>query len=188
MSPATRRILALGILVLVVALPYWLIVQPLIDQFAAVNAEIAERQEALARYRMVAARLGALEEQLEAMKRAGGRADDYLRGGSEAIVAADLQNRVKTLIDRSGGKLASTQVLTAAEEGGFRQVIVRVRLTTGIEGLRRILYELETGQPLLFIDNLDISTRQDRRRAGESESDPELTVSFDVYGYLRPSA
>jgi len=36
LSPPTRRILALAILVAVVALPYWLAVRPVLDRFAAV--------------------------------------------------------------------------------------------------------------------------------------------------------
>jgi general secretion pathway protein M len=188
LSPPTRRILALAILVAVVALPYWLAVRPVLDRFAAVDATIAEQNEMLVRYGGVSERLDALESRLTALKRDGGRADDYLAGDSEAIVAAELQNRLKTLIANSGGKLASTQVLPSTEEAGFRQVTVRVRLNAGIEGLRRILYQLETDRPLLFIDNLDISSRQDRPRAGETETDPDLTVTFDVYGFLRPAS
>ncbi|MCU0838019.1 MAG: type II secretion system protein GspM [Rhodospirillales bacterium] len=187
LSPPARRVLALGILVIVVALPYWLIVRPVLDRFAAVDTEIAEQQDMLQRYGSIAGRLGTLESRLAAIKRDGGSADDYLVGNSEAIVAAELQNRLKTVIAGADGKLASTQVLATTEEAGFRQITIRVRLNAGIEGLRRVLYELEAGRPLMFIDNLDVSSRQDRRRAGERETDPDLTVTFDVYGFMRPT-
>jgi general secretion pathway protein M len=186
LSPPTRRVLAIGILILVIALPYWLMVRPILDEFARIDSEIAEQQERLGRLTSIAERLATLESQRDALARGGNRAEGYLTGGSEAIVAADLQNRLKTLIANAGGKLASTQVLPATEEAGFRQVSVRVRLNTSINGLSTLLYELETGEPLLFIDNLDVSTRQDRPRAGETEGEADLSITFDVYGFLRP--
>lgn len=186
LSPPTRRVLAIGILILVIALPYWLMVRPILDEFARIDSEIAEQHERLGRLTSIAARLATLESQRDALARGGNRAEGYLTGSSEAIVAADLQNRLKTLISNAGGKLASTQVLPATDEAGFRQVSVRVRLNTSINGLSTLLYELETGEPLLFIDNLDVSTRQDRPRTGETEGESDLSVTFDVYGFLRP--
>ncbi len=187
LSPPARRVLALGILIIVVALPYWLIVRPVLDRFAAVDSEIAEQQTMLQRYATIAGRLSTLESRLAAIKRDGVSADDYLVGNSEAIVAAELQNRLKTVIANADGKLASTQVLATTEEAGFRQITIRVRLNASIDGLRRVLYQLEAGRPLMFVDNLDVSSRQDRRRAGERETDPDLTITFDVYGFMRPA-
>jgi general secretion pathway protein M len=187
LSPPVRRILALAILALVIVLPYQLAIRPVIDRFAAVDGDIAEQQGLLERYGKLAAQLDTLRSRLESIKRYGGHADDYLSGSSEAIVGADLQNRLNKLVTDAGGKLTSSQVLPSTEEGGFHELTVRVRLTTEIDGLRRILYQLETERPLLFVDNIDISSRQDRRRAGETDADPSLQVAFDVYGFLRPT-
>ena len=47
----------------------------------------------------------------------------------------------------------------------------------------------EAGDTYLFVDNLDISNRQARRRTNTAQSgDPELLVRLDLSGYVRPEA
>lgn len=187
LSPFTRRLLAVALLVFAVALPYWLGVRPLLDRFAENRAEIEQQRDLLSRYRAVAMSVEGLRETLDQLKASEAGADFYLTGDSEALVAAQLQNRLKTIIGNSGGRLTSTQVMQPGEEAGFRQVTIRVRMNCGIEGLRQIMYALETELPFLFVDNVDVSSRQERSRQTNTEAEPELTVSFDVFGYLRPN-
>ena len=64
---------------------------------------------------------------------------------------------------------------------------LRVAVTLPIEPLFNLLYEIEAGQPYLFIDNMEIAARVSRRRSQESDnSDPALAVRFDIYGFLQP--
>lgn len=186
-SPFTRRVFAVALLILAVALPYRLIVRPVLDRFEANREEIEQQRDLLARYRSLAMGVDALRETLEQTKANEAGADYYLTGDSEALVAAQLQNRLKTIIGNSGGRLTSTQVMPASDEAGFHQVTIRVRMNCGIEALRQTMYSLETELPFLFVDNIDVSARQQRGRPTTPETEPELTVSFDVFGYLRPS-
>ena len=49
-----------------------------------------------------------------------------------------------------------------------------------------MLYELETGQPYLFVNELTVRQRRTRRRRrDEPEEEPVLDVSFEVFGYVR---
>ena len=65
---------------------------------------------------------------------------------------------------------------------------VRVRLRCGNPEAAAILHALEGGTPRLFVDNLSILSQgffflpgQNRGQGGG------LDVSFDLYGYLRPT-
>jgi hypothetical protein len=51
--------------------------------------------------------------------------------------------------------------------------------------LQRILYDLEAGSPFLFLDNVDIRTRQAPAVRGHTEDESLLEVRFDLYGYMR---
>ena len=54
--------------------------------------------------------------------------------------------------------------------------------------MQRLIYRLETEEPYLFIDNLDVKSRSRRRRRAQQDQsgDPLLSVRFDLYGYIMP--
>jgi general secretion pathway protein M len=55
--------------------------------------------------------------------------------------------------------------------------------------LLRVLHNLESQTPLLFVDNLELSARQNRPRLSSgryaSYTRMQLNVQFEVAGYLR---
>jgi general secretion pathway protein M len=91
-----------------------------------------------------------LAERLAEQQERAPSAAGYLTGPSDALAAAQLQDRVKTAVEAAGGELRSTRILPATPlEGdpGFRRTTLRVQFVVTIEGLETTLYELETGQP-----------------------------------------
>jgi type II secretory pathway component PulM len=54
LSPPVRRIIAVALLVVAIALPYRLIVQPLLEAYAEGSEEVDKQQEMLVRYRKLA--------------------------------------------------------------------------------------------------------------------------------------
>jgi general secretion pathway protein M len=186
LSAPVRRIIAVALLVAAIALPYRLIVQPLLDAFAEGSEEVAKQQEMLVRYRKLADSRADLQARLEQIQAEPSSQAGYLVGESETLVAAELQNLVRTTVERNGGRLESTQILPATSEGAFRRVALRVRMSTDTDGLFRIVYDLESTLPYLFLDGIDIASRERRTRG--SSGAPEagtLSVSYDVYGYMR---
>jgi general secretion pathway protein M len=190
-SPMGRRILALLLLVGVIAIPYVFIVEPLAAKHREYADTIAQDQDLLRRYRRIAADRPLLQARREQLQRDPISQGAYLSGESEALVAANLQNRIKTVIEANGGSLASTQILQSSDEDGFRVVTIRVRMTADIDAASKTFYALEAGQPYLFIDSVDISSRQARRRRRrDQKTAPEnvdLNINFDVSGYMRPT-
>jgi len=183
------RVIALILLVGVIAVPYVFIAQPLLAKHQENRDTIAQYQDQLLSYRRIAANRPQLQARHEQLLRDPISQDAYLSGESEALVAANLQNRVKTIIEANGGQLASTQILQSGDEDGFRVVTIRVRMTADIDSASKIFYALEAGQPFLFVDSVDISSRQARRRRRNQKTAPEnvdLNINYDVYGYMRP--
>ena len=92
------------------------------------------------------------------------------------------------MVEGAGGELRSTQILPAvAIEGdaGIRRAALRVQFAVTIAGLAETLYELESGQPYLLIDQLSVrEQRTRRRRRDEPETEASLDISLELSGYL----
>ena len=188
LSPMASRLLALILLIGAIAVPYVFIVQPLVAKHEEYRDTLAQYRNQLQRYRQIAANRPQLQARREQLERDPISQGAYVSGESEALVAANLQNRVKTIIEANGGSLASTQLLQSGDEDGFRIVTIRVRMTADIDAASKAFYALEADQPYLFLDNIDISARQARRRRTNQQDAPEsvdLNINYDVYGYMR---
>ncbi len=188
LSPSFQRALAVAILVAIVAVIYAALVQPLIDTYAADNAEIAQRQEALLRYQRAAQGLPARQKELAALKQDQAKADGFLEGSSDTLIAAQIQNRVKTLANAAKIELKSSQVLPAALDGKLKRIAIRGQISATTTGLLSIFHDLEAQSPSLFLDNVTLQvqplTVRDRNNPGNGDT---IDVLFDVYGYSHVS-
>jgi general secretion pathway protein M len=180
------RLAALALLIAVLGAVYLYGVMPLFAAYRDIDAEIEGAEELLAGFERIAARRQTYEDQLETLGRRQTGVGIYLSGTTNALAAADLQDRVKDAVEANGGQLRSIQILPEKADGAFTRVSVRVQLTANMAGFHRILYSLESGKPFIFVDNLDVRNRRARRRAALQDVDPVLTVRFDLLGYLRP--
>lgn len=180
------RILAVALLLGVFAAVYYGVFAPIADTYQATQQRIAQLHLELARYEQVGRALSARRSELAALKRHQSAQDGFLQGPSDTLVAAQIQNRLKQLVTAVQGELNSTQILPAQPDGNVRRITVRGQMTASIGGMLRIFHDLESGYPLLFLDNVDIRARPSEMRDGAAPS--TLEVQFDVYGYRRGKA
>jgi general secretion pathway protein M len=185
------RALALAILVGLAAGAYGFVAAPLLEDYSESLDAIAQRGLELERYRRAAAELPQRQAELAALRQRRAAGAGFLAGGNEAVVAAGLQNRLRGIVGASGGELKSTQVLPPEDEAGARRIAVRGELTGTLAAVQRMVYALESGTPLLFVDNLSIHVDLAEESYRGQGLDPILDVRLDVYGYLpkaRPEA
>jgi general secretion pathway protein M len=113
----------------------------------------------------------------------------YLPQSAPALAAAELQQRLKAVVEAAGGTLQSTQALPPVEEGGVVKVAVSLTMNGDTGSLQKVLYNLELQTPLLFVDNLELSARAIRPRLPSGRyatyTRMQLNVQFEVSGYLR---
>jgi general secretion pathway protein M len=182
------RTLALTLLATAVAGGYLLIVVPVLDAYRD-NADAIERAEILLRrQRALAAQRPLLLARVEEEKENAEAVAGYLLGPSDALAAAQLQDRLKAVIEAAGGELRSTRILPAeAVEAspGTRRTALQVQMIVTIEGLAEVLYGLEAGQPYVLIDELSVRNQRERRRRGEPETEPMLDVNLRLSGFVR---
>ena len=182
------RLLALALLVLLVGGIYLIGIDPLLATYRANEIAIAEAQALLGRFDVMAKGQRDLEQRVHELTELHASEPYYLTRETDALAAVELQDRVSEAINKSGGTIRSIQPLPAEKEDEFQRVTLRVQLTTDIESLFHIVYELETTQPFLFVDNIEIKSRPPRIAADGKADELPLTVTLDLYGYQPPEA
>jgi general secretion pathway protein M len=182
------RTLAVVLLGIVLLGAYRLVIAPLVTTYRDGQSRIEQAKELLQRYEALAEQRSLLAERLAEEQERAASAAGYLTGPSDALAAAELQDRVKSVVEGAGGELRSTQILPAEEleaDLGFRRTALRVHFVVTIDGLEETLYELETGQPYLIIDEVTVRQERARRRRSEPQAQPMLDVSLELFGYVR---
>ena len=107
----------------------------------------------------------------------------FLKGETSALAGAELQNLIKRVMEANDGLLVSSEFRQSTEPLPLTPITVVVRARSSIAALQRILLELDSGRPTLFVDRLSI---QSRHRPGRviRELNEELDVDFEVTGYV----
>jgi general secretion pathway protein M len=116
----------------------------------------------------------------------------FLVGANYSLAANALQNYIVENIESNGGKLVSVgveQPQSGEAPGAARRVVVQTTSELEIDGLQSLLHTLETGRPLVLVDNLMVR-RPTTRREGERDDKtaPRLTVELRVMGFFREGA
>lgn len=182
------RTLAVALLGIALLGAYRLIIAPVLIAYRDAEARMAQTQELLQRYEGLAQQRSLLTDRLAEQQERAAAAAGYLQGPSDALAAAQLQDRVKSVVEAAGGELRSTQILPPGQLEtalGIRRTTLRVHFVVTIEGLEETLYELETGQPYLIVDNVTVRQERVRRRRSEPQGHPMLDVSLELFGYVR---
>ncbi len=182
---------AVGLLLFILLLGYFAVAQPIMAKHVFYEENIASMQRRLQKYRQMIASKPALQAKLSQLQRKQAANAYYLEQQSAALAATELRSRVKAAVESSGGVLISTQSSPLVENELFPRVGLSVRMTGDTASLQKVLYELESHPPLLFMDHLQVYSRQIRRRSRHDRKiiieETHLTISFELYGYMRGS-
>jgi hypothetical protein len=177
-----RQIAAVVLLLLVIAGIAVTTVVPLTARVAELREEIEAERVVLGRLAAVAARSTETAEH-ERVGRAALESGAYLKGESEALMAAGLQTTLAQLAAANRVRFASTRALPARERDSTRLIGVSVQFKAEIGQLRALLFRIESHRPFLFIGGLQM-----RPVSPFSQSSPELNglldVRLDVFGAL----
>lgn len=182
LSPASRKALALGLLLALLLLADTLVLAPWRDWQSAVQARTATTRTLLARTR--AATHDAMRADTETDRQPASAAgpDALLAAGEETRAVAELQTLLRAAAMAEGITLASLQVdPTGAAEAGARRLGLRVSVETGFAPLLRLLHRLESGRPVLRVRGLELQV------SGTGE-DPTLAATLEVVALMAPTA
>jgi general secretion pathway protein M len=176
-------LLAVGILVAALATLCFMAALPFM-RLSALEQTIADNQAELLQLRKEIAREGELRKENVALAASGQDAKLLLlEGETTGIAGANLQKLMSGLVLEHGGAASSFQIMPPKEDGNLVRIPMSLSISVGIDGLRDIIHGLETGTPLIFIDDIMIRAQQDDFRAPNPNYLGPLDVTLQVSGF-----
>lgn len=182
LSKQQQKGLALFLLGVVLIVFIQIVIAPPIALYNSKMSEVDDLRFKLAKYQQAVGNKKSLETKLVSLRNNIDEAQLYQAGVAPGVVAANLQNKVRQLVETLGASIISTQVLTEKIEKKLVKVAISVRLTVKDKQLEELLYQLESSQPVLFIDKLSIATS--RRPETKTLKHLPLNLSLELSTYI----
>jgi general secretion pathway protein M len=183
LSARQRRLLALLILAILIVLVFSLTLLPLWSthrHYAQTIAELQNRTEIIER--MVAAGTG-LQSRHQQLRQTQAADRHYLKNETDALAAAELQRLVKRIAVAKKMEVLSIQILPAAQEQGFTRIALKVHMRGTLDSIVQLFYALETGEPLLFMEDMSLRSHA-RRSRGMGAVEQSLETDFNLVAYV----
>lgn len=187
------RLTAILIFVILVIVVYLLCFHWFILRHMEYSEEIGALSEQLGRFQRVAAQRGEYENLLQSLQDRRSDENLFLEGTDFNEAAAGMSERLSQMVSvqaEDNCQIVSRQPVRPRVEERFQKVTVNVRMRCGIEDLKKVLYSLESGVPMIIADEVTvIKPRSRRRRAGDDDNSSNvLDIRFNMYGYLRDAS
>jgi general secretion pathway protein M len=178
-----QRQLAIGILATFIVAVLTVTAGPVWLANTSRQAALDDALERLQRYEQITARDAKLLPQYEALLRRQKDSGKHLRSDTVALAGAELQRRVNSISKGNGARVLSTQILPSSIEEGFIRIALKVRLTGSLPALLESLYDLETDDVYMFVDNVAL---QDPRsgRGGQSQQGRPMNADLELIAYM----
>jgi hypothetical protein len=147
--------LAATIGILVLALAWFAAVDPVISWFNDRNLLLERRQALLHRMQEIAATLPALRAaSANKPDRDDAEGTTMLPGASDAVAAADLQERIQQMAGAAGTSLTAVETLPATVAGEWHRVSLRISLNAPWPVLMDLLRAIEQSPRRILIDDV----------------------------------
>jgi general secretion pathway protein M len=190
LKQGNSKLTAVLLLVISLILVYLLCFHWFVLSQLAYGEEITELESQLDRYRTIAAQKDLVEEQLKSLQSRRTESNLFLTEGDFNEAAAAMSERLSQMLSSFADEscqIVSRQPVRARVAERFEKVTVNVRMRCDIDDLMQMLYNLETGVPMVFAEELTIiKPRARRRRNAQAVDDGQaLDIRFNMSGYLR---
>lgn len=153
------------------------------------SEEIASLSAQLGRFERVAAQRTIYEGLLRELQARRSDSSLFLEGGDFNEAAAGMSEQLNQMVQTQSEaecQIVSRQPVRPRIEERFQKVVVNARMRCGIEDLKRIVYSLETGAPMIMAEELTVIKQRTRRSRASDASEPTaLDIRFNMAGYLR---
>jgi len=196
LSPATSRFSAVSLLLLIILFVVFYLLVPLGHFYIEKNETLGNLQQQLSRFEYLVANEDKINAELKRTDDLGSEGDLFLSGSKKSIASANLREFINEAVKRSGGQLVSSQDYEADAVPSATAIGLRLQVSGEAQNLVDFLHEIESARPIIFIDNLSVTSSSSRVRASRSRhkkniplrKSSSLDVRMDVVGYLAGEA
>jgi len=188
LKPAESRIAAVLLLIVVLAMAYFLLVHWwFVAPQSAMSAEMDDLRDTQRRFASAIAERPQLEKRLATLEQGQTRSDAFLAGDDTNAAAAGLMQRVVDVAaahkEDGACDVVQKMPVPSQEKSGdpYRKVTVNISLRCQVQPMTAVLHDIENETPYLFIEDFSIYRNPVAARAGGAAP---MEVQFTVSGYI----
>ena len=173
-------VLAIGLLLIVLLGGYVFIKQVYLQQLSKLNYEIELKKKKNAKVNSILANEKELRDEIDQQKIAINKNIIFLNSNKPVTAASELQNYLKNIIGtHSNAKILTIKPYPAQEHADYSETSLEIRMKDiDHKELAKVLYVIESNDPLLFIKELDVKLI--RRRFTSSVQSKNNRVKLGV--------
>jgi general secretion pathway protein M len=181
---------ALMLLAIALLLVYLLMFHWFMLRHVEYAEEIDELRTQLVRFQTVASQRESLQAQLGQIRSSQNDEGLFFEYPSfdeaAAALSGNIGDMVRTQADDSC-QIVSRQPVRPRVQERFEKVTVNVRMRCDAEDFLQVLYGMETGMPLMLVDDLNVIRPRTSSRARRQKTQVQgaLDIRFNVSGYLK---
>ena len=186
------RFLAVVLLLIVALVVYavgvhWWFVSP----HLAIADQMQDLGEQQQRFRQMAGQRAAIEKRLAEVRTFEQNNQSFLADADANSAFSDITQRLKQAIgarvkDENRCSIVSNSSSKGGEEELYQRVTIQVRMRCDLEPIAGIFYDLENGNPYLFVEQMMIYRQQGGYvPPGTKLAPTALDIRFNLSGYLR---
>jgi len=181
-QPMQRKALALLILFALIVVAWFLLIGPLFALTFGESEGVQHSLEVLARYEGLIQAEPVVSAQVQSLEQQNAASSGLVEGNSDALAAATMLSAVKSMVEQNGGNVLSSQNLPAKLVENFQAIEIQYDVTLPPGNLRRLLYQLETHRPFLFLDDVNMRVPEAAARNADAPL-PAMEIQLTVRGY-----
>ena len=186
-----QRWLAVGLLIAVMLIMCLIIIVPIVNKGLELHKTKNDLMFKLQQYERILATKNTVMASMANIKQQHDQQGYFNSQETDALASAEMQAFIKKVIVDAGGELSSTQALPVNNKNKFSKITVSVRMMGNSEILRTVLYKIETSNPLIIIDQIDIRPMHRGTMSlvpNKIDSSNKLNVNFQAVSFMRKPA
>ena len=155
-----------------------------------ISSFFAERDSRILGQQRVLARLNAITAQTTNIQSIASdtntqiRAGEFLLGPNENVISADLQTKLKALVEAAGARSRAAQALPVKTSDQIRYSGSRIEIAGSLQSIRNAVYAIENAKPYLFISGATMKMASSVGKQGGSD-EPSIQAQLDVFGAIQ---
>lgn len=159
------------------------IAMPISAFFADRDNRIGDRMKVLARLSAIAAQAANVQS-IVSDTSAQMRGGEFLTGPNENVISADLQTRLKTIIEAAGARSRAAQALPVKTADQIRYSGSRIEIFGSLQSIHRVIHAIESAKPYLFITSAAIKVSPPANRQG-NPGEPIMQAQLDILSAMQ---
>jgi hypothetical protein len=155
-SSAGKKGIMLAVPLLLAVATWQFAVSPLLDLHRDLDEDLERKQGLLQRYRSLGSQEAEVKSALQRLKEESAPEDLIYNTQNVNSAATLLQQKLGEIVAASGSQIRAARVEVKAKTANYQPFAVSLTFATSSVGLTKLLFQLETLRPVVFVDSVFI--------------------------------